>query len=203
MTQGKRISGSSPMWNDPDILEDDYFRWLAGKAGGWDQLSLLAVLHSIPFTWSVCNDSNREDDGSYQRWIFHEETGKNIPKDYARGSGCSVLEMMVGMASAMHEFMYEPENGSCTQIWFQGFLYNMGIGYLTDTVFQRNPLESEEEAMEAVRRLLERDYARDGVGGMFPVPGSTEDIREMELWYQMNLYCNAITDGNLQESTWE
>ena len=189
MTQTKKTS-ANPMRNDSDISE--YFEWLVDKAGGWDQRSLLSILHSIPFEWDVCNDSNREDDGAYQRWIFHEETGQDIPGDYSRGSGCSVLEMLVGLADSMHELMYGPQEGSCPQLWFQTFIYNMRLGYLNDERFEMLPEESEREARRIIRRFLKREYSYDGRGGIFPMPGSSTDVRKMELWYQMNAYCDRI-----------
>ena len=180
-----------PFSTNEDIQEE-YFEWLVNRAGGWDHRSLLSILHTTPFEWDVCNDSNREDDGAYQRWIFHEETGLPVPYDHIRGTGCSVLEMMLGMATAMHEFMYEPDGGSCVQLWFQTFIYNLRLGYLNDERFDSMPDECTAEAKRIIRRFLKRTYTADGRGGMFPLPGTSTDVRKMELWYQMNAYCDRI-----------
>lgn len=174
--------------------ESAYFDWMVDKAGGWRQRRLLGLLHETPFSWTIDKDANRADDGAYQRWLFYEETGIVVDGlDAPRGSGCSVLELLLGLADAVDDIMYEPDNGSCPQIWFQTILENMGIGYLNDTCFHEYRQNSVEEADSAVEKLLRRTYGKDGEGGPFhPLSKTCKDARKVELWVQMNDFCDQI-----------
>jgi hypothetical protein len=41
-------------------------------------------------------------------------------------------------------------------------------------------------------RFLDRDYEPDGRGGLFRVKHTDEDLRFVEIWYQMNWYLDEL-----------
>lgn len=45
---------------------------------------------------------------------------------------------------------------------------------------------------EVLSRFLNRDYARNGEGGLFTVRQSGQDMRSVEIWYQMSRYLKEI-----------
>lgn len=171
--------------------DDAYFDWLVDKLDGADYICLFEFLHSIEFVPVLSEDLNRSNDGAYQRWIFHEETGEDVPSSEWGEYSCSVLEMMSSVSDAMHDMMYEPDNGSSSAFWFHILLDNLKLYKMTDAYFYKHRNASE-ECLDIVEKLLNREYDRDGIGSMFPMPGETEDMRNKEIWYQMNSYCDRI-----------
>ena len=45
-----------------------------------------------------------------------------------------------------------------------------------------------------IARFLNRDYFPNGLGGLFYIPGIKEDLRQVEIWYQMCWYQNYILE---------
>ena len=43
-----------------------------------------------------------------------------------------------------------------------------------------------------IQRLLNRDYLRDGTGGLFRIENCKYDLRDVDIWYQANWYLNSI-----------
>ena len=169
-----------------------YFDWFVDKLDGADYICLFELLHSIEFVPMLAEDLNRSNDGAYQRWLFHEDTGEDVPKSEWGAYSCSMLELMGSVADAMHDMLYEPDNGSSPAFWFHVLLGHLGLYMMTDRYFTVNP-EATDECLDIVDRLLSRKYNRDGTGGgLFPLPGDPEDLRKMEIWYQMNAYCDRI-----------
>ena len=154
----------------------EYFNWLCrfvtgkkkSKYGSYEKL--LHILHNTDFTWTIPMDSNRADDGKELRRRF----GIDISD-----KPCSVLEMMVALAiRCERSVMSNPDVGDRTGPWFWGMIANLGLNHMTDSRF------NEAETREIVSRLLARQYAPDGKGGLFTVPNSRYDMRTVEIWYQ-------------------
>ena len=47
-------------------------------------------------------------------------------------------------------------------------------------------------AIDVIRRFLNRDYERDGKGGLFTIEHCRYDMRDIEIWYQANWYLDNI-----------
>lgn len=45
---------------------------------------------------------------------------------------------------------------------------------------------------EAIWRLLNRTYDRDGKGGLFTIRGWKRNAREAEIWHQLMAYLNSL-----------
>lgn len=96
------------------------------------------------------------------------------------------LEMMTALAIRCEEhIMGDPDIGDRTGQWFWSMLSNLGLGSMSDTNFDKYRVDM------ALERFLERDYQRNGKGGLFTV-NNGRDMRATEIWYQMNYYLSEV-----------
>lgn len=143
---------------------------------------LFSYLYDRPFYWFIEMDGNRAADGFSLREMYEEEMGDICEKV----GGCSVLEVLIGMAyRCEEELMYDPDVGNRTHEWFWMMLENMGLDEMSDNHFWYDHVEN------IVDDFLDRKYGRDGYGGPFYIPRSTIDMRKTELWYQLNYYLSV------------
>lgn len=156
-----------------DLLQDDYLRDNYQK--------LLWKLFTTEFTWIVDYDSNRAKDGIYLRYLF----SRDIDEDFDMDIGCTVLEMMVALARRCEDdIMYDPDIGDRTGYWFWTMIQNLTLDIYDDYMY-------DERAVEYILEVvLERKYARNGHGGLFPCDRNATDFRKMDLWWQLNTYLN-------------
>jgi len=75
--------------------------------------------------------------------------------------------------------------GDSTQ-WFWLMIFNLGLNDMMDTTFDR------EKVGKIIDVFLERKYEKDGKGGLFIVKNRVEDLRNVEIWYQMQWYIGEI-----------
>jgi hypothetical protein len=100
---------------------------------------------------------------------------------------CSVLEMMIALAKRWEDnVMYDPDYGDRTAEWFWIMMRNLGFTWLDDMRF--DPVE----ANYITDRLLDREYDKDGQGGLFRIKNPNIDMRNTEIWYQMNFFFNEF-----------
>lgn len=181
-----------------DRVINEYFDWLCGIVcrnryhGDMSFDKLLTYLHSTEFTYSISMDENRADDGIEMRYRYALYLGRQ-PLDTVDimemlDGPCSVLEMMIALAiRCEEEIMDDAAYGDRTGQWFWGMIVNLGLGSMVDSRYNRRLVE------ERVHRFLNRNYASDGKGGLFKIKNCHRDLREVDLWDQMNLYLNDIT----------
>lgn len=112
-------------------------------------------------------DSNRAYDGLKLREDFGIDLGDKP---------CSMLEMMVALAIREDDIMayYHSEN-DCPQTWFWEMLDNCGIRAST----------SDNKINDILDKIIFRQYGPLGEGGLFYVPEPRRDLREVDIWYQM------------------
>lgn len=172
-----------------ETVKDRYFEWIYyilfdGKKKP-SYRKLLRLLHSIEFDYLLPMDGNRADDGINLRYRFGYE--KEIP-DYIIATmldvrPCSVLEMMAALALRCEEtIMDDPELGNRLGKWFKDMLWSMGLDGMSDSYFHRGRSE------KIIRKFLNREYDRNGQGGLFTIADPTRDMRSAEIWYQMMWY---------------
>ena len=175
-------------------VSNEYFEWLASLVCD-DQSSeltsygkLLMLLHDIEFTYTMLMDENRASDGidlRYRFMLYHRYPDYTL--EFLDGP-CSVLEMMVALAVRFEEeYMDDPCKGNRTGQWFWEMVVNLGLGDMTDNRFDPRKVKRH------IYRFLERDYEPNGKGGLFTVRNCNEDLRTVEIWYQMCWYSNDIT----------
>lgn len=176
-----------------DRIANEYFDWMVNLVCGEryakeiSYRKLLAYLHNTEFTYSIRRDKNRAKDGIDLRYRFEFLCHKPGASEYLDGP-CSVFEMMLALAIRCEEgFMDNPEYGDRTAQWFWRMVVSLGLGGMTDAIFDKEYVE------ECVTKFLHHDYEPNGKGGLFTVKNTTRDMRKMEIWYQLCSYLNGIT----------
>lgn len=178
-----------------DEIVNEYFDWLCELVHGVNDSNitsytkLLSHLHAIEFTYSIRKDQNRAEDGKNLRWRFIYT--KHYPDHYVEylsclDEPCSVLEMMVAVATRCEEIMDDPSMGNRLPQWFWGMVVNIGLGSMTDNRYDRKIVDA------AINRLLERVYEPNGKGGLFTVLNCEYDLRSVEIWRQMCYYLDTF-----------
>ena len=161
------------------VVDNEYYRWLLDKINydDTDYDLVLETLFSIEFIWSVANDDNRAEDGIVLRSIFMSDEGWN--SEPCEDCGCTVLEMMIALAMRIeNDVMWDGEQDR-TAKWFWEMFRNLGLD-MADT---------ERDVRDIIDVLMLREYDYDGLGGLFPLGNyASEDQRNVEIWYQANLY---------------
>lgn len=174
-------------------IHDEYFEWLCDiidsrrYAKQVSYRKLLLHLHNIEFTWFVPHDDNRADDGIQLRRRFALMRDEPGLQRYLDGP-CSVFEMMVGLALRCEEWITDDTQfGDRTGQWFWGMIRNLELNGMRDSKFDREYVD------DVIARLLNREYAPDGRGGLFTVRNCEYDLRTVELWVQLSWYLASIT----------
>lgn len=174
-------------------MKSTYFNWMCALIGAkkppYNKYNnLLRTLHQVDFEYILPKDASRLEDGIDLRYHYAYEN--DIP-DFEVASGldldkCSVLEMMVALARRIEtDIMGDPEIGDRTSIWFWDMIKNMGLDIFTDKMYD------EETVIDIIDCFLDREYERDGTGGLFYLPNHG-DVRNIDIWYQMQYYLNDI-----------
>lgn len=155
-------------------------------AKGISYRSLLSHLHRIEFRWSIPKDESRAGDGLDLRSRFAYDLLDDPINEL--GDECTVLEMMVALAIRCEEcIMDDPLMGDRTGQWFWGMINNLGLGAMTDDRYD------EEAVDEIIDTFLDREYAPNGKGGLFKIRGCKDDLRDVEIWYQLCWYLDSIS----------
>ena len=167
------------MYYGNSVVDNAYYEWLLDKINYHDTNfdETLEILFSRAFTWDVANDDNRAGDGIVLRSTFMSEEGWNTPP--CEGEECSVLEMMVALAMRIdNDIMWDGEHDRSAK-WFWEMFRNLGLDDVSDSL----------DVDDILEKFMLRDYEFDGTGGLFPLGDwATEDQRDLEIWYQAQLY---------------
>lgn len=177
-----------------DSIENEYFNWLCHVACGDDRFrlrsyyDLLHTLHERTFTWSINNDENRAEEGICLRSRFASDLGYSQNGIYVQMSwSCSVLEMMVALAIRCEEnIMVDPQIGDRTTQWFWGMVHSLGLLQMRDDMFDKDFVN------HVIDIFLERQYERNGKGGLFTIKNCTSDLRDAEIWHQLCWYLDNL-----------
>jgi len=176
-------------------LNSEYFEWLCSlirdskpqKHVSYKRLMM--YLYHSEFIPSLPMDENRCIDGIDLRYRFGYERGIDIHviASCLDTSPCSILEMMVALAFYCEEhIMFEPENGIMSGRWFWMMVSNLGLGNMYDSNYDEAILNN------VILKFLNRDYSRDGAGGLVYIPNCIYDLRQMDIWYQLMTYFSEI-----------
>lgn len=181
-----------------DELREAYFDWMyrfvVDEAENTTPTSsyrtLLRYLYSVDFTYSHPMDGNRAEDGIRLRYLFADDQGFTDYRPIAAALDnrpCSVLEMMLALAIRCEQtIMINDDFGDRTGQWFWNMILSLGLNMMTDAHFDEQYVE------DVVDRFLNREYDRNGKGGLYTVEHCTKDMRKLEIWYQMCMYLNEI-----------
>jgi len=142
----------------------------------------------------VPNDDNRALDGVKLREQFQTELVdegffddemdfENFVQNHDFNTKpCSLLEMLIALAQRM-DFILLDDDRILTNVpkWFWKFIDNLGL----------KPTANLDKLNLIVESFLEREYEKNGAGGLFPIPDTTKDQRRVEIWYQMMEYIKS------------
>jgi hypothetical protein len=99
--------------------------------------------------------------------------------------------MLIGLAIQIEgQLQSSFDEGDRTSQWFWTMLTNLGLNGLDDDNFD------EETAEWFVNRFLNREYYPNGEGGLFVIERPFQDLREVDIWTQVNWYLGEM-DGYL------
>jgi hypothetical protein len=172
-------------------LDELYFTWLYEQVAdpdfedeGLTYWEVLKVLFKTDFAFVIRMDENRVEDGKALRRKFIAEQSLSGVPDHWIEIGCSVLELMLGLAERL-EFLADGK----THYWFWELMGNLGLRRYNDS--QEIPYEDVEEILN---KVIFRQYDADGYGGFFPLRRPQRDQRGLELWAQLNDYVQEMNE---------
>lgn len=175
-----------------DQVRSDYFEWMydlmcEGRfAKSITYRKLFTFLHDTEFVYFVPHDENRAEDGIALRYRYCVLHDCEDLEDYL-GGPCSVLEMMVALAIRCEErIMSDPEKGDRTTQWFWDMMTSLGLSSMTDYNFDERLVN------DVVTKFLNRNYDRNGKGGLFTIKRWNRDARTAEIWHQLMAYLNTL-----------
>ena len=171
---------------------NEYFEWLLDLVCGKryskkvSYRRLLSYLHSVTFNYSIPNDVNRANDGIDLRYRFAMIRGyRDVPE--CLDGPCSLFEMMAALAIRCEEtIMDDTEYGDRTGQWFWKMISSLGLSSMSDDMFDKK------YATYVINRFLNREYEPNGKGGLFTIRNCKDDLRNVEIWYQLCWYLDSI-----------
>ena len=178
-----------------ELLLNEYFDWMYDlvfdekyfKESSYRRL--LWRLHDIPFIHILDMDLSRAEDGVELRYRFAYENhylDKRMIAEYLDGP-CSVLEMMVALAlRCEEEIMANSDMGNRTGKWFWNMIVSLGLESMDDADYDEMYTD------DVIERFLYREYDRNGNGSLFTIDNCYEDLRTVEIWYQMCWYLDEF-----------
>lgn len=173
-------------------IKTEYFEWLNRIVCDDDcHRRLITHLHNVEFRYLHPMDQNRAEDGENLRYrfVYYNDYMHACDEilDILAGP-CSVLEMIIALAIRCEEDdMDDPRMGNRTRQWFWGMIVNLGLGSMTNEIFDRREVD------RILDRFMNREYEPDGRGGLFTIKNCDRDVRDVEIWWQLGWYLNSIT----------
>lgn len=172
-------------------LDELYLGWLYSLAGYSQRgrhpqthWGLLTQLYHKEFVWSVPNDDNRLVDGVDLRVQFLELHQIRTPDPQWMDVGCNMLELLIATSRRL-SFLQDGE----PSVWFWHLIEVLNLEQYNDANYN---MSAEGVIDDTLNRVIYRQYAANGEGGLFPLRNPTRDQRTVELWYQLNAYLNEL-----------
>ena len=162
-----------------DEIINSYFNWIYDLVCGERFSSnisyrkLLMHLHNTEFVYLIPRDKNRAEDGISLRYR------------YAR---CQEHDESIDFIRCEETIMDDPKRGDRTGQWFWGMVTNLGLGSMNDINYNKFFVEN------VISRFLNRKYDPDGKGGLFTVRNCDQDLRKVEIFYQLCYFLDTITE---------
>lgn len=151
---------------------------------------LLGVLDSVEFKDTRGIDGNRIQDAQELRADLIAEN--DLDHTYVRPfENVSLLEVMIAIAQRLGQITGDED----TVFWFWEMVSNLVLDGIDDTEFWSDPEGYEAEILDRADDVIGINYDRDGLGGLFLLGEGVapKDMRDTELWYQMQYYANEVS----------
>ena len=187
-------------------LNADYFSFLRDMVEDKKHknfMILLSLLHKKHFYSLVKYDENRVDDAKKLREKFVDQltfrNSSDIGVDWLlQGGAASFLEICIVLAEKMTRLRYDAEDDDHNTMdirpAFWEILGNLGLTEYTNGSFKSAGIQNMID--EKVDVCLSRTYAKNGVGGLFPMKKPPSDMRKVELAYQIQYYLIECEGGD-------
>lgn len=174
-------------------ITDGYFSWMYNMVcrdiSDRTYYELFNYLNLVAFEPIILMDTNRVDDGLGLRYRFADAKKldcDDVTRAFA-GKPCSVLEMMIALAKRCDEtIMYDYSLGDRTSAWFWNMIDTLGLSDMDDSNFDAL------KAGHIMYIFMNRQYSKDGSGGLFKIHDDSKDMRNIEIWYQMYFYLDEL-----------
>lgn len=144
-------------------------------------------MFNTPFEVKVKNDANRV----IQALNMRKELGyhpRKFEKDLA-----NCFEIFIILAQNMDDILHDLKHGNRTEEWFWLMMKNMGL------IFHDNDDFVESDVDTILDMFVHRKYYKNGDGGPFPLKRPLDNMRRVELWYQVNWYVNENFEYEFNE----
>ena len=167
-------------------IEAEYFNWLCAKVldlHGTIYYDLLRILYNTEFIWIVTGDKNREEDGLELRIDFLRESSWEKDQLWFN-QPASVLEVLIAFAKRASF-----QTDSSVQEWFWIFMNNLKLDDYRQVSDADVP-----QINDILNTFIWRTYDPNGYGGICPVQTTTNDQRQVEMWYQ---WCEMVDEQGL------
>lgn len=186
------------IYNATVQLYEDYLVnavWSRDNFRGPRYHRLFSFLFNSPFVPTLEMDQSRANDAIDLRYAYADRY--NIPyqvvdRDLGGQNGqCSMLEMMVALSKRMENHIMEDISlGDRTGQWFWSMIVSLGLDGMDDIHFD------ETKAAAIVARFNARQYMPSGKGSLFTIQNPNIDMREFDIWYQMQHWIGENYIGN-------
>lgn len=172
-------------------IRELYFGWLINLIDNKrcsHYRNLISHLFDKDFTYTIPRDESRYKDGVNLRHRFAaiDKYPDELVYDEMCGYDCSVLEMMIALSIKCEDILSRSITEDRTAVWFWNMIDNLGLSYYDDIHYDY------EEVEEIIDIFLDRDYKPNGEGGLFIIHNSPYDVREKDIWWQMNWYIDEM-----------
>lgn len=151
---------------------------------------LLNVLDGVEFRDTRGIDSNRIQDAQELRadLIADEGLDHTAVRPFMN---VSLLEVMIAIADRLGQITGDEDMA----FWFWEMVSNLTLDGIDDTEFWSDPESCESEILDRADDVININYDRDGLGGLFLLREGVapQDMRDTELWYQMQYYANEVS----------
>lgn len=151
---------------------------------------LLNVLDGVEFRDTRGIDSNRIQDAQELRSDLIAEMAMDHTA-VRPFTNVSLLEVMIAIANRLGQITGDED----TAFWFWEMVSNLVLDGIDDTEFWSDPESYEAEILDRADDVININYDRDGLGGLFLLREGVapQDMRDTELWYQMQYYANEVS----------
>ena len=151
---------------------------------------LLCVLDGVEFKDTRGIDGNRIHDAQELRADLIADMGLDhtVVRPFAN---VSLLEVMIAIAERLGQITGDDD----TAFWFWEMISNLVLDGIDDTEFWSDPEDYDAEILDRADDVININYDKDGLGGLFLLREGVapQDMRDTELWYQMQYYANEVS----------
>ena len=151
---------------------------------------LLGVLDGVEFRDTRDIDGNRIRDAQEMRadLIAEMDLDHTAVRPF---ENVSMLEVIISIADRLGQITGDED----TAFWFWEMVSNLALDGIDDNEFWSDPESYEEEILDRADDVININYDRDGLGGLFLLREGVapQDMRDTELWYQMQYYANEVS----------